>query len=246
MKGKNIVVTGANRGIGKAVADRIAMSGGNVWACMREISPETSKWIEELSAKHEVWIEPVQLDLRVEDSIKKATKMILEKKVPIDGIVNVAGITGPIKMFSMMSMEEIRETFEVNFFGTSFFTQRLIKNMMRNKKGSIVNISSIAAIDGEPAQYAYVASKAAVIGASKKLSIELAPYHIRVNVVAPGIVETDMGAQINKDMEEKILSATTMRRKGNVNEIADVVSFLLSNESAYITGQVLRVDGGKV
>ena len=146
----------------------------------------------------------------------------------------------------MMSMSEVRDTFEVNFIGPSLLTQRLLKNMMRNKCGSVVNVVSVAALDGEPAQYAYVSSKAAMIGATKKLASELAPYGIRVNAIAPGMIDTDMGDNIDESMVEQMLVSTSIKRKGNVREIANTVAFLLSEEASYITGQIIRVDGGKV
>lgn len=245
-KSKNIVITGANRGIGLSTLKKIAENGGNVWACMRDVSQERIEWIREIEEKNHVWIKPVELELISEESIRNAAKTILNDKLQIDGIVNNAGVTGPIKLFSMMSMEEIRETFDINFFGPSLLTQRLLKNMMRYKKGSIVNIVSVAAIDGEPAQYAYVSSKAAMIGATKKLSSELAPYQIRVNAVAPGMIDTDMGDIIDKSMVQQMLTSIPMKRKGNTDEVANMILFLISEEASYISGQVFRIDGGKI
>lgn len=243
---KNIVITGANRGIGLSTLKKIAKNGWNVWACMRDTAHNRIAWIQEIEEKNHVWIKPVALELTSEESIREAAKVILDDKLQIDGIVNNAGVAGPIKLFSMMSMEEIRETFDVNFFGPSLLTQRLLKNMMRHKSGSIVNIVSIAAMDGEPAQYAYVSSKAAMIGATKKLSSELAPYRIRVNAVAPGMINTDMGDIIEDHMVQKMLTSIPMKRKGNIDEVSNMIFFLLSEESSYISGQVFRVDGGKI
>lgn len=245
-KSKNIVITGANRGIGFSALKKIAENGGNVWACMRDVSQDRIAWIHEIEEKNHVWIKPVELELISEESIRMAAKKILSDKLQIDGIVNNAGVTGPIKLFSMMSMEEIRKTFDVNFFGPSLLTQRLLKNMMRHKNGSIVNIVSVAAIDGEPAQYAYVSSKAAMIGATKKLSSELAPYQIRVNAVAPGMIDTDMGDIIDGNMVQQMLTSIPMKRKGNADEVANVILYLLSEEASYISGQIFRVDGGKI
>ena len=245
LSGKCFVVTGANRGIGKQIVERIVEVGGSVYACMRNVESAYLEWSHNIVKDNDTAIMPIVLDLSSDDSIKKASKEILSGKKAIDGIVNNAGITGPVSMFSMMTMEEIRETFEVNFFGPSFFTQRLLKNMIRNKRGSIVNISSVASLDGEPAQYAYVASKSAVNGATKKLASELASFGIRVNAVCPGMIDTEMGDVIEEQLESKLLNVTALARKGTATEIADIVRFLLSDESSFITGQIIRADGGK-
>jgi 3-oxoacyl-[acyl-carrier protein] reductase len=127
-----------------------------------------------------------------------------------------------------------------------FFTQRLLKKMIRQRKGSIVNISSVAALDGEPAQFAYVSSKAAVIGATKKLSSELGRVGIRVNAVAPGMIATDMGQQIRDEKKDEMLIGTAIKRLGTPEEIANMVVYLLSERATYMTGQIIRIDGGKI
>jgi 3-oxoacyl-[acyl-carrier protein] reductase len=203
-------------------------------------------WAERLMMDGESEVFLVQLDLADTNSIREAGKTILSYKMPIDGIVNNAGVTGPIQLFSMTYFDEIRETFETNFFGPMLFTQRFIKKMMRRKKGSIVNIASIAALDGEPAQFAYVTSKAAVIGATKKLSSELGNMGIRVNAVAPGMIDTDMGNLIPDEKKDEMLIGTTIKRLGMSEEVANMVVYLLSEQASYITGQVIRVDGGKI
>ena len=116
--------------------------------------------------------------------------------------------------------------------------------MMRQNSGSIVNISSIAGIDGTPGQYEYAASKAAILGATKHLARALSPYHIRVNAIAPGMIATSMGAQIKEELKQKILSKVVMKRMGEPEEIANVIAFVSSDLASYMTGQVIRVDGG--
>lgn len=244
LKDKNIVITGCNRGIGLAVLKACAENGANVFACMRSQSEETEKRLQAFSEKYGVEIYPVYFDLGEERMIREGASEILKYKVPISGIVNNAGVVGAKSLFLMTSLEDIRRTFDINFFGHVFLTQRLLKNMIRNKCGSIVNISSAAALDGDPAQFEYVTSKAAMIGASRKWANELGGYGIRANVVAPGVTETDMVSEMKTELLEDTVGNTALQRMGQPDEIAKTVVYLLSDYSSYMTGQVVRVDGG--
>lgn len=244
LKDKNIVITGSNRGIGFAVLKACAENGANIFACMRSQSEELEKELRVLSEKHGVEIYPVYFDLGEEKMIKEGASEILKYKVPIGGIVNNAGVIGTKSLFLMTSMEDIRRTFDINFFGHVLLTQRLLKNMVRNKCGSIVNISSAAALDGDPAQFEYVTSKAAMIGAARKWANELGGYGIRANAVAPGITETSMVSEMKTELLEGAIENTALHRIGQPDEIAKTVVYLLSDHSSYMTGQVVRVDGG--
>lgn len=244
LKNKNLVVTGSSRGIGKAVISVCVKYGANVWACMRQPSIETEKEFSGLEKEYGVEINPVYFDFSDESAVEAGAKEILSYKLRIDGIVNNVGITGESKLFSMTSIQSIRDVFEVNFFMPMLFTQKLLRNMIRNKNGAIVNVSSVAALDGEPAQFGYVSSKAAVAGATKKLASELSSFGIRVNAVAPGITDTDMISDMQELLKEETLHKTIMQRLAEPEEIAETIAFLLSEKSSYITGQVLRVDGG--
>ena len=141
-------------------------------------------------------------------------------------------------------MAKMKKVFEVNFFALTLLTQYISRLMIRQNSGSIVNIASIAGIDGDPAQYEYAASKAAVIGGTKKLARELAPNNIRVNAIAPGMIQTEMGAHIEEDLRDEILAKVMMKRMGRPEEIANTITFIASDMASYITGQVIRVDGG--
>ena len=246
LSGRNIIITGANRGIGKAVVTACMQARANVWGCVRHLDEETVGWMSTMEEESVGFLHPVELDLRNEESIKEAASTILQEKLPLHGIVNNAGVTGTVQMFSMTSMEDIRDTFQVNFFGPMFFVQRFLKRMIRSKEGSIVNISSIASCDGEPGQFGYVASKAAINGATKKLALELGTFGIRVNGIAPGMTKTDMLMGMENGLMDKTLNRTALGRLGMPEEIASMVVFLLSSRSGFVTGQLIRIDGGCV
>ena len=144
----------------------------------------------------------------------------------------------------MTTMQEIRDEFEVNFFAQMELTQYISRMMIRNKRGSIVNISACAAIDGNTGMLPYVSSKSAVIGSTKRLAIELGMYGIRVNSVAPGLTDTDMASQMEGGLEKDTLRHVILGRKADPEEIANVVAFISSDLASYMTGQIIRVDGG--
>lgn len=244
LQGKNIVLTGCSRGIGSEILKKCAKYGANILACVRQQDPILERKFKELSFEYGVQIQMIVVDLSQEEQIKKAAQEILKEKKGIDGIVNNAGITGMNRLFSMTSMESIREVFEINFFAPLILTQRLMKNMIRNKKGSIVNISSISALSGEPAQLEYVASKSALLAATKKMANELGVYNIRANSVLPGVTKTEMVEKMVPEVLEQEISLTSLNRAAEPEEIAEVVAFLLSDRSSYISGQAIRVDGG--
>lgn len=241
---KNAVITGAAGGIGKATVECFAANGANVWACELRPFDHFEEEMDHIAKTYGVWIEPVYFDVTDEGQVKEAVKQIRQKKMPIDVLANVAGIVADSTSFPMTSMEKIKKVFEVNFFALTLLTQYISRIMMRQNSGSIVNIASIAGIDGDPAQYEYSASKAAVIGGTKKLARELASNNIRVNAVAPGMIQTSMGAQIEESLRNEVLSKVIMKRMGKPEEIANVIAFLASDMASYITGQVIRADGG--
>ena len=244
LKDKNAVITGARRGIGRATVEMFASQGANIWACARKQDAGFEADMQCIAEKYGVWIQPVFFDVTNEGELKQAVQTIRKQKASIDILVNAAGIADDSTSFHMTSMEKMRHVLDVNFFSVTLLTQYISRLMARQNSGSIINIVSVAGIDGEPAQYEYCASKAALIGATRKLARELASWNIRVNAVAPGITATDMGKQIEEDLQKEILSKVMMKRMGKPEEIANVIAFLASNLASYITGQVIRVDGG--
>lgn len=243
LENKTAVVTGCNRGIGKAILEDVAKHGADVFALVRKETKEFTELCEQIAKENNVTITPVYADFQNEEEVKLAAKEILGTKKQIDILVNNIGIANPLNMFTMTRIETMKEAFQVNLFSSLLFTQLISKSMMRKKAGSIVFISSSAAFDGG-ANIEYSASKAAVVGAGRRLALELGTFGIRVNVVAPGLTATDMGNSMSPEDEAIAVSRNIMGRKGEPEEIADAVVFLASDMARFITGQVLRVDGG--
>ena len=244
LKNKNSVITGCNRGIGKEIVKVFAENGSNIWACVRKENESFTEFINDLERKHSVRISPVYFDLRDDNQIKAGVQTIKEVKENIDILVNNAGVIFTA-LFQMTPIQKLKELFEINYFSQMLLTQNISRIMIRQKFGSIVNISSSAAIDGNEGRTAYASAKAAMITSTKILSKELAPYNIRVNSVVPGLTQTDMMEDSTpEDVLEKTLNLISMKRVGQPEEIANSVLFLASNLSSYLTGQTLRVDGG--
>lgn len=244
LKNKNAIITGVRRGIGRATVEKFASYGANIWACARKYNEEFEQDMKKIAEENNVEIWPIYFELTKEDEIIEAVKTIKKQDVSVDVLVNMAGFATDGSSFQMTPIEKMKEVFNVNFFGTTLLTQYVSRIMTRQNSGNIVNVSSVAAIDGTPAQYEYAASKAALIGATKVLARELSPNNIRVNAVAPGMTDTDMGAQIDADLKNELLNQVIMNRLAKPEEIADAIAFLSSDMSGFITGQVVRVDGG--
>lgn len=242
--GKNVIITGARRGIGRATVEVFAQNGANVWACARKQDDDFEKDMRAVASANGVSVTPVYFDATDSEAVKNAVQEIKKTKLPVDALINVAGIADESTSFQMTSIDKMKRTFDVNFWGVTLLTQYVSRIMAKQLYGSIVNISSVAAIDGKPAQYEYASSKAAIIGATKELSVELAKYNIRVNAVAPGMIDTDMGAQIDNDLKNSILQHVNMGRLGKPAEVANAIAFLASDAASFITGQIIRVDGG--
>lgn len=244
LSGKNIIVTGAIQGIGRATVDYFAHNHANVWACALQSTDEFESYCTLLSQENGVWVKPIYFNLLDTDQIKAAVKEIMRDKQPVDGLVNIAGMTKDA-IFHMVSMDDLHRIFEVNFFSQIFFTQSITKLMLRNsKESSVVFVSSISAIDGNLGQLSYASSKAALIGAMKTLSKELASKGIRVNAIAPGVIDTDMNKVVPQVVLDEKLSISDLKRIGQPDEVASTLAFLVSDLSTHITGQVIRIDGG--
>lgn len=241
----NAIVTGARRGIGRAVVEEFAANKINVWACASKYNEEFEKDMKELSERHGVWIKPVYFDLQNEDEIKCTLKEIIGEKKTIDILVNNAGVPSG-GLMQMTSMSTLRNVMEINFIAQIYVTQLVSKVMIRQKEGTIINMGSVGGIEAREGYLSYGSSKAALLWATRSISKELAKYNIRVNAVAPGLVGTDMGDYKKKEEQDKILNEISMKRWGRPEEIAKAVMFLASDASSFMTGAVLNVDGGRL
>ena len=244
LKGKTAVVTGCNKGIGKKILEIFSENKATIFACVRNIDEEFKSFLNELTKKFNNQIIPIQFDLIDENKIKLAANDILTSNKPIDILVNNAA-TIHTALFQMTSIKKLKEMFEINFFSQTIFTQYILKSMIKNKKGSIVYISSSSALDGNEGRSAYSSTKAAIITQAKVLSRELGVHNIRVNSIAPGLTDTDMMKENHKkEIVNEIISRTSLRRIADPKEIANIVLLLSSDLTSYITGQNIRVDGG--
>lgn len=244
LQNKNAVITGARRGIGRATVEVFARNGANIYACARKPDAAFEEDMRILSDQYKVLIIPVFFDASEESEIKTAVSTIRKQCANIDILANIAGTVDDSKSFPMSPIENMKRVFDVNFWGATILTQYIARLMMRSHKGSVINVSSVAGEDGRPAQYEYAASKAAMNGATRQLARELWQYGIRVNAVAPGITDTDMGAKIDEKLKTELMDNIIMKRAGHPEEIANVIAFLASDLSSYVTGQIIRVDGG--
>jgi len=244
LKGKVALITGTNRGIGKAILSVFAENQAEIWAHARSQTEVFSDYCATLADQYQTRVTPIYFELTDDVQIKEGFKHILNTSKQLDILVNNAGIVGENRSFQMTAIEQMQHVFEVNFFSVMKVTQYALRAMTRRQAGSIVNIASVAGLDGAPAQSEYVGSKAALIGATKKLSLEFGQTGIRVNAVAPGITHTDMLEGMRDDVRSDTLRRITLGREGKPEEIANAVLFLASDLSSYITGQTIRVDGG--
>ena len=244
IKNKNVIITGGTRGIGREIAITLAENGANIAINYRNYNEGIETLIEKLKS-FGVKVIAIKCDVSNGNEVINFMKEVLTSFESIDVLVNNAGITKD-GLILRMEEKDFEDVINVNLKGTFNTTKAAAKVMVKQRHGKIINISSIVGITGNAGQCNYAASKAGVIGFSKSIARELAGRNINVNVIAPGYIDTDMTSSLNEKVKEDVLKSIPIKKIGSPKDVANLVLFLSSNLSNYITGQVINVDGGMV
>ena len=242
LEGKTAIITGATRGIGRGIALVFAQQGANV-AFTYSSSEEAAKVLENELVALGVSAKGYKSNAADFTEAQTLVDQVLESFGNIDILINNAGITKD-NLLMRMSEEDFDSVIDVNLKSVFNMTKAVQKTMLKNRKGSIINMSSVVGVKGNAGQTNYAASKAGVIGFSKSIALELGSRNIRCNVIAPGFIETEMTAKLSEDVVKGWADAIPLKRGGSPEDVANACVFLASDMSAYITGQVLNVDGG--
>ncbi len=244
LENKTVLITGGSRGIGAGIVREAVREGANVIFTYLNSEAEALALAEEIASQYpKQRCEARQCDVADTRAMQALVQNLVEQFGKVDGLVNNAGISRD-GILARMSREQWDSVIDTNLSSMFTATQPLVLQMVKQRGGSIVNISSVVGVYGNAGQTNYAAAKAGIIGFSKSLSAEIAPYNVRVNVVAPGYIRTDMIAMLDQDTVDYVRSRISVRRLGTVEDVAPLVCFLLSDKTCYITGQVIQVDGG--
>ena len=242
LKNKSVIISGAARGIGRAIAIELAKEGANISFSFLKSNKEAVDLEKELKG-FDVQVKSSQVDIKDFDAVKNWVDETKELFGGLDIVINNAGIIKD-KALALMELQDWRDVINTNLDGVFNLTKATIITLLKQKSGNIVNITSVSGITGISRQTNYAASKAGIIGFTKSLAREVAPYNIRVNAVAPGFIETDMLSDLKDDFKSKIIQRIPLARLGKAEEVAKVVKFLISDAAGYITGQIIIIDGG--
>lgn len=239
---KTVIITGGSRGIGKCIAENLAKEGYNVVLNYNK-SEKQAKQIQEKLAKQGINLEIFKADVSKRNEVKKLVKYTLDKFKNIDILINNAGIAR-LQMFTDITDEDWNEVINTNLNSVFFTTQEVLPNMIHNKSGCIINISSIWGIVGASCEVAYSVSKAGIDGMTKSLAKELGLSNIRVNSIAPGVIDTDMNSNLDNAIKEEIKNETPLNKIGKPIDIYKCVKWLIDDE--FTTGQIISPNGGYV
>lgn len=239
---KVALITGGTRGIGKEIAYTLAEENYDIIINYRTENEELMKLKKEIEQKR-VRCLLLKGDVSNFEDCKKLVEEAINRMNHIDVLVNNAGITKDM-LLMRMKLEDFNEVINVNLIGTFNMTKNVINYMMKERKGRIINVSSVVGISGNAGQTNYAASKAGIIGFTKSLAKEVASRNILVNAIAPGFIQTDMTNILKENVKDEIAKTIPLKRMGTAKDVANVVKFLVSEDSSYITGQVIQVDGG--
>ncbi len=239
---KVVLITGATRGIGKQIALTLAKEGYNIALNFRTENEDLTKTKEEIESIG-VQCLSVKGDVSNFEECENIVKQTIDKFGKIDVLVNNAGMTKDM-LLMRMKKEDFEQVIDVNLVGTFNMTKNVISHMLKARNGRIINISSVVGISGNAGQTNYSASKAGIIGFTKSLAKEVASRNILVNAVAPGFIQTNMTDVLKEEVKEEIAKTIPLKRMGKPEDVANVVKFLASEDSSYITGQVINIDGG--
>lgn len=242
LKNKIALVTGGSRGIGKKIAEALANEGANVVVTATNIN-KAQEVADELKSKYNVESLALVHDVKSSESCKEVVAKTIEKFGSIDILVNNAGITRDMLVIQMDD-SAWNDVIDTNLSGAFYTSREAAKSMLRARKGKIINISSVIGKMGNAGQVNYAAAKAGIIGITKSMAKEFAPRGICVNAIAPGFIQTDMTDVLAEDAVKKIMDITPLKKLGTAEDVANIVVFLASDLSNYITGEVIAVDGG--
>ncbi|MGY8931985.1 MAG: 3-oxoacyl-[acyl-carrier-protein] reductase [Flavobacteriales bacterium] len=242
LTGKNVIITGASRGIGKCIAEVFAQNGANIAFTCRNTNDNTSQ-LEDTLSNYGIKAKAYSSDASDFHASHDLVNNVIEDFGGIDILVNNAGITKD-NLLMRMSEEDFNDVMNINMNSVFNLTKAVLKPMLKQRSGSIINMSSVVGVKGNAGQTNYAASKSAIIGFTKSVALELGSRNIRCNAIAPGFIETEMTQSLSNDQVNEWAESIPLKRTGNVKDIANTSLFLASDMSSYITGQVINVCGG--
>jgi 3-oxoacyl-[acyl-carrier protein] reductase len=243
LKNKTILITGASRGLGKKMAEALATQGAHVVFNYRGDEAAAMKLKEELEALGASKVTALLFDVTNTSQMKEAVEKFIETNGPITGLVNNAGISKD-QIVLRLKEEDVIQTINTNLVSAIMLTQILSRSFMKAENVSVVNISSIVGLMGNASQIAYSASKAGLVGFTKSYAKELASRNIRCNAICPGFITTDMTHALDEKIKDAYANSIPLKRMGEPDEVSNLVCFLLSKASSYITGETIKIDGG--